>query len=926
MNKIILFSVLILAGSANLFAQKKQLDHTVYDGWQRIGERSISDDGKWIVYSADVQEGDNELYLVSSDGKYSKRLPRGYDATFSSDNKYLAFRIKPIYLEAKEAKNKKKKPEDQPKDSLACLLLGTDSCWKAPKVKSYKVPEQESGYLVYWKEKANGKSDDKADGTNDSGSDLLVRNLATGTEKTFSNVTEYELSKKGLNLVIEQAKDPKDSLSAVRVSLVNLSTQRVILLCKGGNEFKSFTFSDNGTQLAFIAERMARPKELQKYYQLYLYQPGLDSAKLLVDRHTAGMRLGTTVSEFSNLKFSKSGNRIYFGVAPIQPAKDTSLIESETAKLDIWHYNDDYLQTQQLYNLTRDLQKNYLSVYFLDKNTIKNLGSASIPNVYTSEDGDGAWAIGISDVGHRVESQWTGNTLKDIYLIGVSSDSLSVIKKNVDGDVGPFAISPSATKMVWYDNKAKNYVAWNGKTVSVISKGIKFPLFDEEYDQPSDPNPYGFVGFEKGDSSVLIYDRYDMWRVFIASNKAPINVTKIGRPAKNSYRYLKLNKDEHYIGEDSLVAFRYQQEINKDAGIVVGNWSGGLVKFGNKQQGAYVFGSPTKAEKSSQLIFTKESYQQSPNLYSWNPSVGADQQISSINKQQADYNWGTASLYYWKDLNGKPAQGIIYKPEDFDPAKKYPLILYFYETHTNTLNGYIPPSPTGSRLNISFFVSRGYIVFSPDIHYTIGHPAKSCYNYVVSAAKSLSAQKWIDGKNIGIQGQSWGGIQVAQLVTMTSMFKAAWAGAPVANMTSAYGGIRWESGVNRQFQYEHTQSRIGATLWQKPELYIENSPLFHVPKITTPLVIMANDADGAVPWYQGIELFTAMRRMDKKVWMLTYNGEAHNLRERRNQKDISIREQQYFDWLLKGAKPPRWIVEGVPAVKKGKEWGLELVN
>jgi dipeptidyl aminopeptidase/acylaminoacyl peptidase len=252
--------------------------------------------------------------------------------------------------------------------------------------------------------------------------------------------------------------------------------------------------------------------------------------------------------------------------------------------------------------------------------------------------------------------------------------------------------------------------------------------------------------------------------------------------------------------------------------------------------------------------------------------------------------------------------------------------MYFYETHSNTLQDYIDPTPTGSRLNISFFVSRGYVVFSPDIHYTTGKQSKNTYDYVVSAAQSLAKKKWIDGANIGIQGQSWGGIQVAQLITMTNMFKAAWAGAPVANMTSAYGGIRWGTGLNRQFQYEKTQSRIGATLWERPDLYIANSPLFHLPKVKTPLVIMHNDADGAVPWYQGIELFTAMRRLGKKVWMLNYNGEDHNLVQRINKKDISIREQQYFDWLLKGEKPPKWITEGVPAVKKGKDWGLELVD
>jgi len=181
---------------------------------------------------------------------------------------------------------------------------------------------------------------------------------------------------------------------------------------------------------------------------------------------------------------------------------------------------------------------------------------------------------------------------------------------------------------------------------------------------------------------------------------------------------------------------------------------------------------------------------------------------------------------------------------------------------------------------------------------------------------------WVDSTRMAIQGQSWGGYQVAYLVTRTNMFRAAWAGAPVANMTSAYGGIRWGSGLNRQFQYEHTQSRIGATLWQRQDLYLKNSPLFAADKVTTPLVMMHNDADGAVPWYQGIEYFTALRRLGKKVWLLQYNGEDHNLVERKNRKDLSVRLGQFFDYYLKDGKPAKWITEGLPATEKGKDWGL----
>jgi dipeptidyl aminopeptidase/acylaminoacyl peptidase len=213
-------------------------------------------------------------------------------------------------------------------------------------------------------------------------------------------------------------------------------------------------------------------------------------------------------------------------------------------------------------------------------------------------------------------------------------------------------------------------------------------------------------------------------------------------------------------------------------------------------------------------------------------------------------------------------------------------------------------------------VSRGYIVFVPDIRYKTGYPGKGAYDYVVSGVRALVKKGLADSTKLGIQGQSWGGYQVCYLITRTKLFSAAWAGAPVANMTSAYGGIRWGTGLNRQFQYEKTQSRIGATLWENQKLYIENSPLFYVPRISTPLVIMANDEDDAVPWWQGIEMFTAMRRTGKKVWLLNYNGEKHNLIERKNKKDISVREQQFFDWLLKGEKPPRWLSDGVRATEK----------
>ena len=169
-----------------------------------------------------------------------------------------------------------------------------------------------------------------------------------------------------------------------------------------------------------------------------------------------------------------------------------------------------------------------------------------------------------------------------------------------------------------------------------------------------------------------------------------------------------------------------------------------------------------------------------------------------------------------------------------------------------------------------------------------------------------------DPKAIGLHGHSWSGYQTAFVVTQTDIFACSIAGAPVSNMTSAHSGIRWGSGLARQFQYEKTQSRIGGSLWEFPERYIENSPVFFADRIQTPMLIMFGDEDGAVPWYQGIELYLALRRLEKDCIFLQYRGEPHHPQKYANKLDYSIKMKEYFDFYLKGKPAPDWITKGVP--------------
>ena len=950
-------------------AQKKPLDHSVFDGWQSIGERMISDDGNWVAFTVTPQEGDADLIIKSTNSGYEKRIPRGYNVLITPDSRFLVFRIRPLFRETREARIRKKRPDDFPKDSIGIIELGKDLIVKLPRVRSYKAPEKAGGWLAYHKEKdpvttrsaaptqktvdslkktidsltllltqvKNMQSgnrdemdaDDDPAGTASAmeGSDLVLRHLSDGKERLFPNVADYFFSEEGHKLLLRITRSAKDRNSAPAILLVDLEKNSIDTIMKGGNDFRNFALSKDGNKIAFVAERDTNTKALQKFYGLYLYRSGDDSAYLLADKNSEGMKLGMTISENGQVSFSKSGNRLFFGTAPIAPPRDTSLVEIDLVKLDVWHYKDDYLQTQQLFQLNNELRRSYLAMYDFPDGRLLQLGDPGLPTVVQTNEGDGAVFFAVTDTGRRVESQWSGATKKDLYELNLATGEKKLIRKNHEG---AFIPSPAGKYALLYNNKSRHFETWDGKTLKNITAKIRQPLYNEENDTPSDPGPYGVMGWHEGDSAVYIYDRYDIWKVEPKGQPSPelYEPNQQYRKKKTRIRYVSTDPEQRFITAKNKLVFRLFNEENKKAAFVTRD---GIYHHPVNQQSAtdpYGYATILKAKNANTFLFSRESFTESPDLYIWKEEAGPKgyKKISTLNPQQAQFNWVKAELYRWKTFDGKLATGILYKPEDFDSTRKYPMLIYFYERVSDGLYGYIAPSPTPSRLNIPFFVSRGYLVFTPDIHYTRGQPGPDAYNFIVSGAQALAKKKWVDGKNIGIQGQSWGGYQVAHLITATNMFKAAWAGAPVVNMFSAYGGIRWESGNNRQFQYEKGQSRIGATPWERPDLYIKNSPFFHLKKATTPLVIMSNDADGAVPWYQGIEFFTAMRRLGKKVWLLNYNGEAHNLVERKNRKDIQIRQQEYFDWLLKGEKPARWITDGIPAVKKGKDWGLELVD
>ncbi len=993
--------LIFLSFSIVSFSQKKPLDHSVYDGWQSIGEKAISNDGKWVIYTINPQEGDGVLVIQSVNGEEKKEIPRGYGAMITEDSKYIICKIKPYFKDTRDARIKKKRPDDMPKDSLAIYDISKRQLVKTARVKNFKTPEEGgNNWLAYLMEKPladpsrkNGKmeldsisrinamvsiadslvhiadsirnkaNDAKLKGMSvlqspkpevrattgnagragaasattpdevvEEGTELVLKDLATGKTRSIQLVTEYYFSKNGQVLLYETSRKQNDSSSLASVVKLDLTNNVSTTIFKKFNDAKSYVLDETGSQIAFIAERDSSTKAVQKFYKLYYYKTGSDSAVLLASRGTKGLLPNWTVAEFANtgggraarnagetMGFSKSGQRLFFGTAVIIPPKDTTLPEFDRVSLDVWHYNDDQIQPAQLKSLDGELKRSYLARFDLASQQMVQLANPALRSVLQTKEGDGSFFYGTSDTGRRIAGQWQGFTYSDIYAINPETGKQELIVKNFKGS----ALYPSYSGkyVLYYDEVKHGYFAYNAidKKLNPVARDIKTSLVDEENDVPDDPNAYGVVRWAEGDKYVYIYDRYDIWQIDPEGKAKSVCLTT-GRKDKIEYRYINVDREERFITPTQKILLRVFDEKDKSSGLAVLDLAKNTTNILFKEPvsvGALV----QKAKDAEVYSFTKETYVKSPDVYTLNPLTTATQ-LSHINQQQSQYNWGSSELFKWTAYTGKQTEGIIYKPEDFDPKKKYPMIVYFYERNNTTLYNYRSPAPTPSALNIPFFVSRGYIVFVPDIWYKTGYPGQSAYDYILSGTRAVVKKGYVDSTKIGLQGQSWGGYQIVYLITKTNLYAAAWAGAPVANMTSAYGGVRWGPGIVRQFQYEKSQSRIGATLWEKPELYIKNSALFSLPKVTTPLVIMANDADDAVPWYQGIEMYAGMRRLGKKVWMLTYNNEVHNLMERKNRKDIQIREQQFFDYMLKGDKPSKWISEGVPAVMKGRDLGL----
>jgi dienelactone hydrolase len=916
MTRYLLFFLLIYVTKATYSQQvlpnkvyKPVIDSLAIKNWVRLYNNDmvyITNDGKYFMYYyATLARNDKILVIQSTDNSWKVEFSGADNNLFFDDNKSVSFMIK---------------------DTLCFLSLGTNDIKKITDVKSYKYPkERNTGWLVYH--------------VNNKNNDLILQNILTGKEYKYNFIKDYAINNAGNALVLKCIAQEADH-SDITLKWVDLPEGVVTNIWEGkrndtvSQDISNYVFDATGTQLAFIVQEKpeSSAKDISKA-SVWHYRAGMKSAAIKASNSSAGLEPGLFINN-SKPKFSKDGQYIFFQLQ--RPPLKTP--QQNIVKVDVWNYLDTVLQCTQLqqtglkiYEAAIDINDNRVMQLTHDYETIKAFpekGHAVVIS-YNSK-GDRFW----------LRQQDTN------YLFSLKDGKrklLSTFGLNV------FAFSPTGRYLVYYDSKKEhNYFSYDLQTGKVVnlSKNICNGClgFKDEYSDGKPEKrariPIGIAGWLENDEGLLVYDLYDIWCVDLTGDSHASNITNgYGRQHQIKFRLthgMKNFSDPVVFTKDASLLITAFNCKNKYNGFFTKqlNKKGDPVKLLMSAATFCLIGSyllpindqsfdpgmtPVKARDTPVWIVNRQTATEAPN-YFLTSDFKAYKPLTTWQPQKA-YNWLTAELVTWKQADGTLSKGILYKPENFNPAKKYPVIFNYYQQRSHRMYQFPTPDYFEDNINVPWFVSREYLVFTPDIYYRNNDAGKSALYAVVSSAIWLKNLPYVDGTRMGVNGHSFGGSETNYIITHTGLFSAAIECAGVSNTVSSALQLGGEFGHYSRLQLTEV-NKGDVSIWDNPHIYIEGSPVIKANNVKTPLLIMHNKKDGAVPWAQGVEMFIALRRLGKPVWMLQYDESGHSVWGR-DAVDFTIRATQFFDHYLKGRPAPKWMIKGIPARLKGVETGYE---
>ena len=915
--------------------------------WKTIRSSTVSNDGKWFGYQLSPNEGDSDVILRRTSDDRELRFPVGDIAnaalSISDNSQYALFTVAPTKREADRLRAQRRPVQNQ----VALVALATGEVKKFEKVRRATFSGERGAWValhLYPPEAAGsaasgagaaaaapaagGRGGGGGGATRPQGADLLLHEIATGQLILLGNVSDFAFDKGGdwLAWTVEA----RDQLGN-GVQMLNTTTRSIRSLDAAKATYTRLTWSDQGKALAVLrGTTVAR----DTIYSL-VPPPGLAAPAPVKTEFAAAsdssFPAGMKISANRALRWSDDLTKVFFGIqeakseAEPAPRDSTQRTDStrqrpgaaearatetpadEKPQLVIWHYLDPRLQRAQEVQENADRSFTYLSLFRIPDRKFIRLASDSMRTVTPAP--KDRWAIGTDVSSYQLQTALDGRPLRDVYAVDLLTGARKKLLTKTGGNTYP---SPDGTRVLYYDDG--HYFTYDFATGQSRNITEKVPTTfvntedDHNVKKPAIPP----MGWAKDGSAVLLFDNWDVWKV-PATGGTAVNLTVNGR--KDGIRYLRrysFDPDERGIDLSKPLYLAAYGEWTKKEGmarIEPGKTGVTMKLWGDAKIGV------VKARKADTFLYTRQTVSEFPNYWVTDLTLAPGRRITDANPQQSSVAWSAGSrLVDYTSAKGHKLQAAMFLPANYEPGKKYPTVVYIYEKLSQGLHQYSVPNATRA-FNPAVYTSRGYVVLQPDIVYTLNDPGMSAVWSVVPAVEAAIATGIVDRDKIGIHGHSWGGYQTAFLVTQTKLFKSAIAGAALTNMVSMYGSVYWNSGTADGAIFESSQGRFLGGYWDNTEAYIRNSPVFHATKVETPLLLLHNDQDGAVPFNQGLEYYNVLRRLGKEVAMLQYVGENHGVTRPPNQKDYTIRMREFFDHHLTGAPKPDWLKEGVARLK-----------
>jgi len=862
--KVFLIVVFSLWGGV-LWAQKKAIDSIAYKIWPSLDYPILSSNGNYVCYNIlNVPVGSKTLVLQKTDGTWKKEFIGGLVyARFSEDSKQFLF--------------------SRGIDSTGVFTLGNNNLQYVAN-EDLNIETRRTRWRISFSKNETGK--------------LILTDSKTSKESYFLNVVQTRMLTKNEKLVVCTVEDSKmESLL-----WVDLGSGRVSKLWQG-TEFKGLIIDEAHAQLAFMSSD-----------SVWFYKFDAPGAISVAGRNSDGSQNGALLTNID--RFSKDGERLFLR---FQNEQKTDSIKP---LVEVWSYADVKLKSQSSSN---NIQMDYLSVLDIRSGHINRLQFDNDQLIFPRGKNASDTLVLVQ---HSMNSTESWNLASKVSWSLVSTRKATKQSLDFLDDKRIVIFSPSGKYLIYTADQNRGYCSYQikNRTTSDLTKGLKIiwaDLYrDDLYANKQTTYPRGILNLVwlKNDNGFLAFDRHDIWKLDPTDRQKPINLTNgYGKQHQIIFSFAGGDYQENGINNNDHVYLSAFNNSTKDNGFYLIS----LIKSTDPTKlfmGPYVFNTksgsyipegsdfdPIKAQTNNIYIVRRMTAQEAPNYFSTR-DFKSFIRLSDLQPQK-NFNWYTAQIHHWKSSDGRILNGILYKPENFDPNKKYPVIFYYYERKTNALNAYIKPEPlcSGCSIDIPTYVSKGYLVFSPDVFYEIGNPMQGTYDAIVSGAKYLSSLPYVNADRMGIQGCSFGGLQTNYLVTHTDIFKAAVSSSGIADLVSHYGSLDGSDSSSLQSYYEEGgQGRMGVSLWEKPEAYIRNSPVFRVDKVVTPILLMHTRGDDIYPFSNIVEFFTGLRRMGKKAWMLVYSKGKHVVYGR-EAEDFSIKMAQFFDYYLKDADEPVWM-------------------